>query len=957
VDRSSRTRLDVQVGTIIAGKYRIERVVGAGGMGIVHLATHLRVGERVALKVLRSDVAMEPTSVLRFLGEARAAMRMRSPHIVRVFDVDMLDGAVPYIVMEYLSGRDLAKVLGDGPIPPPDACEYVLQACEAVAEAHAAGIVHRDIKPGNLFLTRWSDGTPCLKLLDFGISKFGAPADLEAPQTQRTGAGAAARASTGAASVLGTPGYMAPEQVLASARVDERADLWSLGVVLYELLSARAPFSGADATEVRRAVMECQAPSLRLAQPGVPQALEAAVMRCLRRDPAERFANVAELAEAIAPFAHPRAAASAVRARSVLEAEAGEPTSSFRRANRPEEKPPTIETTGAQYSEEPVVGSLPGPPHTGDTADSPKRPARHDDGHAPRVRRRVWWLAMGALVAAIAGAGGVAVQPSGPAKSSTPAGATSATEALVGAPTMLEPSGFRRITFDPGCEEFPSFTPDGSALVFDGSDGPDSSLFLLSLADLSRRRLTRTKGWDFAPAVSPDGKQVAFLRSTPEAHGAFVLPIDATPETPAHFITSGSLRPSWSPDSTTIWAGDHGRFTQHAVSDGHLTRTLDIAAGYIGGQSSELPDGRLVVTYPFLAEAAAGAVGVYGTDGAFRKLLDGNIGEVLAILPSGRSALVVRKAENGVPTPLAVPLDGSPAVSLAPSGILPYKGLAISSDGKRLVYSTCRGGRNILRVGPDGLAVPLTPAAEWEDTDIASIPGTRRLAVVSERSGQAQVWIVDKTGDPVHRLVTPELVAQDVATSPDGAWVATSTPKGIWLLAVDDGRPPRQLTSDPSDYAADFDTKGEHVLFTREGQDKVPVVMSVPFGGGEPQPFLGRGSRQAHAIAGDRIVYLRGTGDKDTSVVVFDPKSGVTRPLSRALAPGGYANPQPSPDGRRVAVVRSDLEVVEVDVATGSVLRTFAHAGDQFSRVAYSGSDLLIVRALWAGDLWLADLR
>src|SRR3954471_13257585 len=162
---------DVHPGDIIAGKFQIERVLGEGGMGYVVSARHLQLGQVVALKFMREDVLTSEFKS-RFLREARNTVRLKSKHVSRVLDVGTLDGGSPYMVMEYLEGTDLSELLHKrGPLPVADACEYILQACEAIAEAHGYGIVHRDLKPATLFLTRGQSGEPVVKVLDFGVSK------------------------------------------------------------------------------------------------------------------------------------------------------------------------------------------------------------------------------------------------------------------------------------------------------------------------------------------------------------------------------------------------------------------------------------------------------------------------------------------------------------------------------------------------------------------------------------------------------------------------------------------------------------------------------------------------------------------------------------------------------------------------------------------------------------------
>ncbi|WP_428268166.1 serine/threonine-protein kinase [Haliangium sp.] len=273
-------------GNVILDKYRVERVLGRGAMGMVVLARHLRMDRLVAIKTLRHDVVKHPRRVARFYREAQIACTLQSEHVGRVYDVDCFGDGTPYMVMEYLRGCDLRHLIRTGgKLAPGAACELVLQACEALAEAHSVGIVHRDLKPANVFLTRSAGGAPLLKVIDFGISKV-SMFDCDT--------------ITVSIDMLGTPYYMSPEQIRSSKRVDERADIWSLGVVLYELLSARRPFVGPGMVKLFRAISS--EPMQPLAGE-VPDGLAAVVARCLEKKPAARFANMAELACALAPYA------------------------------------------------------------------------------------------------------------------------------------------------------------------------------------------------------------------------------------------------------------------------------------------------------------------------------------------------------------------------------------------------------------------------------------------------------------------------------------------------------------------------------------------------------------------------------------------------------------------------------------------------------------------------------
>ncbi len=282
-----RFPMSFSIGATIVGKYRIERVLGQGGMGTVFLAQHLLLERPVALKLLRADSSEHPGATERLLREGRALARLRGNHIARVLDVEAPDNGPCFLVLEYLEGEDLSALLDrSGLLPVNQALSYVLQACEGLLEAHAYGIVHRDIKPSNLFVTTMPDGTQGLKVIDFGISKDTVVSS----------------ALTQSHSMIGSPCYMAPEQMRAGANVDARADIWSLGVVLYELLTGNLPHQGASMLEICACILESAPKSPKSQRPELPDAVDAAVRKCLARDPAERFTSVSELARAIAQY-------------------------------------------------------------------------------------------------------------------------------------------------------------------------------------------------------------------------------------------------------------------------------------------------------------------------------------------------------------------------------------------------------------------------------------------------------------------------------------------------------------------------------------------------------------------------------------------------------------------------------------------------------------------------------
>ncbi|HRI62665.1 MAG TPA: serine/threonine-protein kinase [Polyangium sp.] len=288
----------IPIGTIIDGKYRVERYVGDGGMGQVVAARHLVLNELFAIKFMHQRDLANPQAAARFVREAQAVVKLRNnEHVARVHDVGRLETGDLYIVMELLVGQDLGDFLKRrGVLPIQEACAYVLQACSALVEAHELGIIHRDLKPANLFLTHRKDGSACIKVLDFGISKMlntaGQEADVE---------------MTGTREMMGSPLYMSPEQAKSARDVDGRTDIWALGAILYKLLTGKAPITGETVAEVSFALLESTAvrPPSDIRRDLPPQ-LEACILRCLEKSMHRRYARVTDLMAALTPFVTPQ---------------------------------------------------------------------------------------------------------------------------------------------------------------------------------------------------------------------------------------------------------------------------------------------------------------------------------------------------------------------------------------------------------------------------------------------------------------------------------------------------------------------------------------------------------------------------------------------------------------------------------------------------------------------------
>jgi serine/threonine-protein kinase len=386
-------QLPVKEGDIVDGKYRVESVLGVGGMGAVLAAAHLQLGHRVAIKVLLSGPDSGPVARERFLREAKAAAILRSEHVARVSDVGTFSDGTPFMVLEYLDGQDLGDLVErTGALRVALAVDYVLQACDAVIEAHAHGIVHRDLKPQNLFLTRRPNGSALVKVLDFGISKQTTPA-LDRGALTRT------------SDVVGSPLFMSPEQIRNAKDVDERTDIWALGIILYELISGRVPFEATTLPQLCSMVLEQAAPPLRAIRPDVPEELDSVVLRCLNKAPEDRYPDVQSLMVALMPFANAEDDAnggSPFASTLTPDALVGMNTSRKSGARRVLSQPPVSApktlSSSSRDAATPAVSDMPPGRRTEDATSS----AVHTDATQPLWRTRSLMFGLAAAAAAVA---------------------------------------------------------------------------------------------------------------------------------------------------------------------------------------------------------------------------------------------------------------------------------------------------------------------------------------------------------------------------------------------------------------------------------------------------------------------------------------------------------------------------------------------------------------------------
>jgi serine/threonine-protein kinase len=902
--------VDLQPGSRF-DRYVIESLLGQGGMGRVYRAQDERLQRAVALKVLRLDGSVErdpSVGAERLLREARAAASLEHINTIAIHDVGEFEG-VPFIAMELVVGQSLRAYVGNDAVPIETRVRYLVDVARALAAAHAQGIVHRDVKPENVIVR--SDGV--VKVLDFGIARpLRAPADAKGGGLGGVPLSAFAADTWAKESGLsGTPRYMAPEQ-LCGETLDARADQFSWGVLAYELLTGHTPWpetAAVSLTFVLAIVDDTRVDDAPLRRVCPPQVADV-VLRALSKARADRFGSMSEIVEALA----------------------GAPSTPS--------LPEGVTDGAAQSTAAPT------------TAPTTKKLAR---------RRAPWALGLVAAVVALGGAGLVARQrglhPEAEVASSRPSVAPVAPPAPP-AGIALEIDNPRRVTLDEGCEEFPSFTPDGASMVYAAESGENEHVLVQSLGDGNVRALTHGPGWDLAPTISPDGRLVAFLHSDDKELATYVADFDG--HDPPRRIAAGGTRPTFSPDGTAVWAGSKQHPTRRDLASNEATRTLDSPLNCGGPLLRELPGGRVVVTYPAADLATDAGIALFSATGAMTWLARVDSEEVLAVSPGGGYVLGARTSRTGNTELFSVPMVGGPWTAMPSSDLRPFKGMSFSPDGTKIAWSACRGIWSLGRFDDKGAFVP-SGSTSWQESSVAPIPGSRAIAVISQRSGSPGLWVLDPSGHDAPRLVHAGSgdgsLGENVDVSPDASLAALEiSGGGIALVRMSDGTV-RPLTTDASDERPYFTRDGRQVIFTRRTAESGLQVHVANVDDGQIRTLLEPGSRQAAPSPVDeRIAYITGEAPGSLIPMVADLGTGKKHPLSPKLGAGRYMSVAFSPNGKRIAVVVGEGRVAEVDASSGAIVRQ-GDGGDQLQALRYVGDELWAARSAYRGNVWMADVK
>jgi serine/threonine-protein kinase len=513
----------------------------------------------------------------------------------------------------------------------------------------------------------------------------------------------------------------------------------------------------------------------------------------------------------------------------------------------------------------------------------------------------------------------------------------------------------RRMTFGE-CDEFPVFTPDGTALVYSAVSGRVEHIVATALATGEEQAITHGDGWDLAPSISPDGRLVAYLHSDDTDLATYVVDVEGAG--PPRRIAAGGTRPRFSRDGTAVWAGRKARPSRYDLASLEATEVLESPPNAAAPQLRELADGSTIASYPDAGRSSATGIALFAPSGALTWLARTPAEEVLAVAPNGLFVVAARKTSAHNTELLAVATAGGRTAPLPLTDVHAVKGLDFAPDGRRVAWSACEGLVTVGRYDERSTFVPLDQPT-WHEPAAAPVGRTGAIAVLSERSGTPALWIVDAHDPQAPRLVwsaDPLHRPNDLDVSPDGALaVVELSDTGLLLVDLHESRS-RPLTTGPTDSAARFSRDGTEVFFTRTLDADVTQVLAIAVGDGRTRVVLEPTSRQAAPSPVDtRVAYLSGSDFARRLPKMVDTATGRSRRISPSLPEGRYMSLAFSPDGRRIGAIAGEGRIIEVDASTGKLLRSF-DTGDVLQNLHYVEGDPWVGRAVTRGNVWMADL-
>lgn len=850
---TERAPASLGVGQTVGARYELLAELGRGAHGAVFKAKDHHADEIIALKMLL-DVEAGYLALLR--RELSAARRVTHRGVVRMYDLVEIDGGFA-LSMEYVEGKSLASLIEEQPRAPARVKKIAVGLAEALAAAHAAGITHRDLKPANVLVR--ADDTPVIT--DFGISRM-----PEGAASVERSESAHVRFTTEGA-LIGTPLYMAPEQLRGETDIDPSVDVYAWGLVVHEMLTGRVPHEAATVAQILELREKERPPPL--AVPGLSARLAEAVDASLAPDRRERPRTGQALLDLLVP--------------------------------------PTQPVPSGRHS---------------------RPPSRRD------LRAGLVAVGVGALALGGVGVWWASTRPMGGSTVTSASAAPSASAPGGAASDLFRVENPRRVTFDPGCEEYPSFFPDEETVLFDKSIGDRSHLFTKNLRTQAERQLTTSPKWDYAAALSPDGAYVAFLR------------LDEGTSTQLLHLASGTLedlgpgltRPRFESDGS-LWIGHGSQVRRIDVRTREVREKLEMPTGTEAIRILELTNDRraaLVRTSKPFPDRL-----LLWDDGEWQVLLTGVFHEMLFPSPDGAGVMAVVE-ESAVEQRLVVWRDQVTTMStrITNSG-------ALSPSRRRTIWSTCSGKSEML---PLDLAAK-GPSAEKpvrEAVAAAAFPDGQLLFVSSRDGTSNKLWIMDSEQSPLREVQGAHGVPDDVVVRGTEAAVSTST--GIWRGSVWEHGKLEQWTSLPQDAKPSIAHDGA-LVFTRAEPGGSFQVMRQKSARVEPEPLFSIASRYAvaHPLRDEVLYFDRG---RLCAYAHGNVRTISDEPISTDMGPLSISN-----DGNRVVVVAARTEAVIVDTESGATLERVRAPSGTFRGFHFSPEgEIQTILQTWSGDLWLGDV-
>jgi len=848
------------------GHYKIFAAIGAGGMGEVYLAQDTRLGRQVALKVLPTYLKGDSDRLRRFEQEARAASSLNHPNVCMIHEVGEMEDRRHYIVMEHIEGVTLRERLAINPLELREVLDAAVQVASALEAAHAAGVVHRDIKPENIMLRR--DGY--LKVLDFGLAKLTEKPgerqriELEAPTKELV--------KTDVGVVMGTVAYMSPEQTRGH-NIDARTDIWSLGVVLYEMVTGRVPFEGTTNSHVIVAILEREPKPLTWFLPNAPAELQRIISKALRKDREERYQGIKDLLLDL------KSLKQELYFKAKLE-QSVQPEFSGKADKRGDGQ------SAVEITEE--KGPLPAARSRSSAEYLINEIKRHKRGAS---------LALATLVVVAAGIAYMASWIYKRPKTDR--------ESLQTAIPL---------TTDPGYEGMASLSPDGSQVAF-GSFGEkldNLDIYVKLIGGGPPIRLTSDPAVDKLPAWSPDGRLIAFIRERADKDEVFLIPalggserkLAQTAHNLPWILSMNSPYLSWSPDSKYLVTVDRASpgeppslFVLSVASGEKRRLTTPPAPAVADTNPAVSPDGRALAFVRVISEANTQLYVLplsedYRSTGEARRLdvpqpwvaspawtADGRE-IVCGAGPPWRGGMLWRVSVS----------DSEKPVLLASPGETSYQP-TVSRQGNRLVYQVSTWKANIWRAevsgGDRSRPAEKLIASTRQEFNAQYSPDGSRVAFTSDRTGNVEIWVCNGDGSNPVQLTSLETSSGTSRWFPDGKRIVFDSQQDgqAEIFVIDwETRVPLRLTNDPSDDSTpsvSHDGKWVYFSSTRTGRSEIWRMSAE--GGQEVQVTHEGGAIPFESLDGKKLYYQKKLAPSDVWQV---PVAGGEE--TRVLGPAGH---------------------------------------------------------------------